>query len=224
MLGIIRAWLTFARDRNYRPDNPLLRIRKLKGGRYRAWTDQELTQFEECWPLGTRERTAYALALYWGQRKMDVKMLRWPMIQGDEIHLSDGQSKTGTPMVIAMHSELRKALDAIRPEGTPMGPVLTTIKGSHGKKAGSQISAGHFGGLMADAIETAGLPKECVLHRLRVTHSRIVAETGGRVSATTGHMSANMERRYARDADQRKMARDNVLKWERRTKQESVKL
>jgi hypothetical protein len=59
---------------------------------------------------------------------------------------------------------------------------------------------------------------------LRVTHSRIIAETGGRVSATTGHMSANMERRYARDADQRKMARDNVLKWERRTKQESVKL
>jgi len=34
----------------------------------------------------------------------------------------------------------------------------------------------------------------------------------------TGHLSAQMEREYARDADQAKMARDAVAKWSKAKK------
>jgi hypothetical protein len=68
---------------------------------------------------------------------------------------------------------------------------------------------------MADAIESAGLPDDCVLHGLRKTTARILHKLGVEASSMTGHLSAQMEREYARDADQVKMARDAIAKWSR---------
>jgi hypothetical protein len=62
--NVIRAvtvWFTFAKERSFRADNPAFGIKPLKIGRIRAWTDDELVAFEQRWPLGTLERTGYAL-------------------------------------------------------------------------------------------------------------------------------------------------------------------
>jgi len=73
--------------------NPFDGIPAYKKVPHHTWTEAELRAFENRWPLGTRQRLAYALLLYTGQRGGDVtKMLR------EEI--SDGcirvvQEKTG---------------------------------------------------------------------------------------------------------------------------------
>lgn len=46
-----------------------------------------------------------------------------------------------------------------------------------------------------------------------VTEFPFLRELGVESSSMTGHLSAQMEREYARDADQAKMARDAVAKW-----------
>jgi hypothetical protein len=43
----------------------------------RAWTYQECAAFEARWPIGSRQRTAYALMLYVGTARTDVHHMTW---------------------------------------------------------------------------------------------------------------------------------------------------
>lgn len=204
MLGVLKLLLSFAVDRDFRKDNPAKGIKPLKLGRFRSWTDEELDAFEDKWSLGTLERTGYALALYTGQRRADVAALKWSAIAGNGIRVR--QSKTGTDLTIAIHPQLREALAAVHPR---RGETVLT------GQRGAALNPIYFGHLMAAAIEEAGLPTDCVLHGLRKTTARIVAETGGKVGSMTGHLSAAMEQEYSRGADQKRMSKAAVLKWSR---------
>ena len=66
---------------------------------------------------------------------------------------------------------------------------------------------------MAEAIEKAGLPPDCVLHGLRKTAARIIEELGGKASSLTGHLSAQMEKHYSRRADQKRNATAAIVAW-----------
>ena len=203
-LRVLKTLLRFGVDRGYRKDNPAAGIRELKGGRFRSWTDDELLTFEGRWEIGTIQRTGYALALYTAQRRADLCKMKWSHIVGQAIHLR--QSKTGTDMAIHLHPELITVLAAVRP-----GSDSTILVG----KRGNAFNPVTFGHIMADAIEKAGLPTDCVLHGLRKAAARLVAETGGKVSAMTGHLSPKMAEEYARDASQKRMSKDAVVAWSR---------
>jgi len=60
--------MEFAMDQGIGSDNPFARIKTYKLGTYHTWTDDELG-FESRWPIGTRERLAYAVLLCTGQRQ-----------------------------------------------------------------------------------------------------------------------------------------------------------
>lgn len=202
MLRVLKTVLTWAVDRGYRNDNPAHGIKEFKGGRWKSWTDDELVKFEERWPLGTVQRTAFALALYTGQRRADLAVMKWSHIAGDAIVVR--QSKTGVDMTIPLHPELKKALAAVRPRSEK-----AILMG----KFGEPLSVVYLGHLMADAIDKAELPQHCVLHGLRKSTARILAELGFKVGPVTGHLTAKMEQEYARDASQKKMAKAAVLAW-----------
>ncbi|WP_177228125.1 hypothetical protein [Hyphomicrobium facile] len=51
---------------------PYLRIR---GGGYHTLTEVEIQRFEDRWPVGTKERLAFALLRYLGVRRSDVVRL-----------------------------------------------------------------------------------------------------------------------------------------------------
>jgi enterobacteria phage integrase len=213
MLRVLKTWLTFSVDRNFRKDNPALGIKELKGGRYRAWTDDELQAFEEKWAVGTIERTTFALALYTGQRRGDLARLKWSMIAGDVLMVR--QSKTGTDMAIPLHPSLKAALAAVKPRSEKAILVNASRNPFHPV---------HLGHTMAAAIDDAGLPSDCVLHGLRKTTARKLAELGQRARVLTGHLSADMEREYERDADQKKMAKAAVLAWSKEGKHKKKKV
>lgn len=202
MLRVVKTLLRFGVDRGYRKDNPAAGIRELKGGQFRSWTDEELLAFEARWEIGTTERTGYALALYTAQRRADLVKMKWSHIVGPAIHLR--QSKTGTGMAIHMHPDLLAALAAVKTHNE--NGILVG-------KRGNAFNPVTFGHLMAEAIETAGLPSACVLHGLRKAAARLVAETGGNVSSMTGHLSSKMAEEYARDASQKRMSKDAVVAW-----------
>ena len=202
MLRTVKQLMTFAEARGLRPDNLAKGIKMMRGGRWRAWTDDELQAFEERWPLGTRERIGYALALYTGQRRSDLVTLKWSSIAGNAFRLK--QQKTKTDVVIPIHPALRDALAAVRPRHE-----AAIISGDKGQK----ISPVYFGHLIAAAIDAAGLPKACILHGLRKTAGRLLAEAGAQVAPITGHRTERMTAEYSRDANQEKLARASVLKW-----------
>jgi hypothetical protein len=66
--AVLRRLFSYAIDLGMRRDNPFERVPKYKLGTHHTWTDAQLEAFERRWPLGTRQRLAYALLLYTGQR------------------------------------------------------------------------------------------------------------------------------------------------------------
>jgi integrase len=113
LLKALRAVVAVAIRVDLRTDDPTLgiQIKLPKSQGIRTWTESEVAQFESYWPIGTRERLAFALLLYTGQRRSDIlKMGRQHLRAG---FLSFGaQQKTGAVVEIPIHAELQAILDA----------------------------------------------------------------------------------------------------------------
>jgi enterobacteria phage integrase len=193
----LRRLLTYAIDAGWRTDNPVSGIKAYKLGSRHTWTDQELSAFEARWPLGTRQRLAYTLLLYTGQRVGDVVRMRRHDISNGYIGVV--QQKTGAALVIPIHPKLHEALKA--------GPAngMSLIGDRHGRA----ITAPALTNMMKRAVEAAGLSRECLPHGLRKALLRRLAEHGGsakEIAAVSGHKSLGEVERYTAAADQRKLS------------------
>jgi enterobacteria phage integrase len=174
-------------------------------GTIHTWTDAELEAFEARWPIGTRQRTAYALALYTGQRRGDVVRMTWANYDATAGTIRVKQMKTGVELLLPVHPALKDALEA-----WPRNHVAILANA-----AGHGTSIHGFGGFMAEAIEKAGLPSRCVLHGLRKAAARRLAEAGCsalQIMAVTGHKTLEEVQRYTAAAQQEPMARDAIAR------------
>ena len=108
--AVLRRLFAYAIDVGQRRDNPFDRVPKYKLGTHHTWTDAELDAFEKRWPLGTRERLAYAILLYSGQRVGDAVRMQRSDIRKGAIHVI--QAKTGAELYIEMHPALERAIKA----------------------------------------------------------------------------------------------------------------
>jgi integrase len=179
--------------------NPIIGIDAFKGGTHHTWTEGELQTFEKRWPVGTRQRLAYALLLYSTQRVGDVaKMHRSDLVAG-ELHVI--QQKTGTELYLPFVEEMQRALAAIPARG------LTLFAREDGKP----MTRAGLTKFMTAAIAAAALPAKCVPHGLRKAGIRRMAEAGrsiNQIAAVSGHKSLREVQRYTEAADQRRLARD----------------
>lgn len=199
----LRTLVNYSIALGWRQTDPTKGVPKFQEGEYHTWTEDELRKFEAKWPLGTRERTAYALALFTGQRRADVSRMAWNDISDGLVGVL--QAKTGAKLVIPMHAQLEATLRAWPRSG---GAIITN---SYGR----QYTVESFGNLMAAAIRGSGLPNRCVFHGLRKAAARRLAEAGctaHQIAAITGHKSLGEVERYTRSAAQSQMARDAITK------------
>jgi integrase len=204
----MRVWAAlgkFGHERGHMSANPAAGIKMLKLGRWRAWTDEEHTLYEERWPLGTLQRIAYDIALYSIQRSADQLKIRWDKIAGKTTPLK--QSKTGKTRHMPLHERLLESLAAWRGKR----PGATVIC----KANGEPYSERYFRELTASAIAAAGLPEDCVWHGLKKSAARQIAEAGGNSMPLSGHKTEAMRREYEADADQAKLANAEIIKWEK---------
>lgn len=201
--AVMRRVMQFAVKTKIRKDNPMLGIEPFKVGEHHTWTEAELKQFEAKWHLGTRQRLAYALLLYTGQRVGDVtKMSRADLADG-LIHVV--QQKTGAELWVPIHPELDKAMKAYSARG------LTLI----GDQNGKPLQRAALSALMRTSIREAGLPPRCVAHGLRKAAMRRLAEadsTANQIASISGHKTLKEVERYTKAADQKKMARQAMGK------------
>jgi enterobacteria phage integrase len=194
---VLSVLMRYAVDTGWRKDNPVAGIKPYRLGTRHTWSDEELAAFETRWPLGTRERLAYALLLYTGQRVGDVVRMRRQDISNGYIDLV--QQKTGTALAIPIHPRLHEALKA--------GPIkgMTLVGDQHGRA----ITSSALTHMMKSAAAVVGLGRECVPHGLRKACLRRLAEHGGsakEIAAVSGHKSLNEVERYTAAADQRKLS------------------
>lgn len=65
LVKVLRALMTFAVSRGWRPDDPNAGIKALKTATagHHTWSEAEIAAFEAKWAVGTRERLAFDLML-----------------------------------------------------------------------------------------------------------------------------------------------------------------
>jgi integrase len=204
--SVLRKLLAHAVRSGYRTDNPVNEIDRYKGGTRHTWTEAELAAYERRWPLGTRERLAYALLLYTGQRGGDVVNMRRADVSGGAIRVI--QQKTGTELSIPIHHELQAALKTTPSKG------LNLLGDANGRP----ITRPTLTHLVKVAAATAGLPSECLPHGLRKAQMRRLAEGGAsakQIASISGHKSLREVERYTAAADQKRLSRGAISKLKR---------
>jgi integrase len=202
--AVLRRVFHFAIKAKRRTDNPMLGVEGFKVGEHHTWTDAELRQFEAKWRLGTRQRLAYALLLYTGQRVGDVTNMGRADISDAGVNVV--QEKTGATVWIPIHPDLALAMKAYPANG------LSLI----GKPDGRPMKRATLSALMRAAIKAAGLPPRCVSHGLRKANARVLAEsdaTEKQIAAVSGHKTLKEIERYTKAANQKKMAKAAMSKF-----------
>jgi len=178
--------------------DPSVGIKRPKTKEIRAWTDAEMTAFEARWPLGTKQRTAYALMLHVGTARVDVHGITWAQVDASGVGYT--RNKTGVAVDIGMQTDLRIALDA-----TPRKHV-TIINTEFGRP----FTVNGFSGFMRDAMTAAGLPLDCKPHGLRKTLGRRLADadvSAHDIMAALGHTTLKQAENYTREADRKRGGR-----------------
>lgn len=200
LLKKVRILLRFAIERGYRHDDPAFGIRRFPAGAgHHTWTEGEIGRYEARWPVGSRERLAFGLLLYTGQRRSDVVRMQWDDLVAGEQALCVTQRKTRAKLVIPVHAQLAAIFSSAERRA---GAILQT-------PFGKPFTAAGFGNWMAERISEAKLPDRCVTHGLRKAAARRLAEAGcsaKEIASITGHATLREVERYTAAAEQARLA------------------
>jgi enterobacteria phage integrase len=207
LLKILRILIRHAIDVGWLNHDPSLGIKRPKTQEIRSWSDAEIQQFEKRWAIGTKQRLAFALMLYTGQRRGDVHRMIWADVNDGSIRVV--QQKTGRKLTIPLHRNLLEVLAVAERDHVT---IINTQRGM-------PFTVDGFGQWFRDAITAAGLPLECQPHGLRKAAGRRLAEAGctaHEIMAVLGHKTLTEAERYTREADQARLATAALAKLEGR--------
>ena len=198
LLKRIRTLVRYAMALGWTDRDPTAGVKAYGSKEIHTWNEEEIATFEKRWPEDSRERLAFALLLYTGQRGSDVHRMLWTDLLGDAIRVA--QQKTKTKLTIPIHKALSRLLATANRNHANI--LVTGYK--------RPFSVKGFGNMMSTAIREAGLPGRCKPHGLRKAAARRLAEAGcsaSEIMAITGHKTLAEVERYTRAAEQERLAR-----------------
>lgn len=191
----------WALERKYVRHNPFAEVKRpdWNAAEYEPWPDEVL----EAALQDAQIRLPVALLYFTAQRIGDVCSMRHDAIKGGAVHLA--QQKTGTELVIPLHSRLAKIL---REAPTRGETILADPKGRKAKAQTVRWWIARFG-------EKHGL--KLVPHGLRKNAVNALLEVGcstAEVSSISGQ-SLQMVEYYARKRNNPRISKAAMGKWER---------
>lgn len=220
LVPLLRKIFKVAKRKRWRFDDPTDLIEYKKGGGrnggyigHKPWPLAMLQKFRDFYPLGTPARTVFEIALWLGNRRLDIGTLDWAQLEWVEVDGEYFEAFVFEPSKAVDTDEdmtqyrpynamIREALEPMRKAS---GPVLTTIGGKRGYNPES------LSNMMRYWCEKAGIPKGFRLHGLRKTYAIMVAGSGASLwqqKDMLGHTTLAQVQNYARMADKRKTTRD----------------
>jgi site-specific recombinase XerD len=167
-LSSMFAWAIECNHMHHNPARDVKRLKYATSG-FHTWTIDEVSQFAERHPIGTKPMLALALLLFLGVRRGDVVRLGPLQRQGEIIR-----------MIPKKTSYLRQDVSA-----KPVLPILANIidQSPAGKtmyletEYGRPFTAAGFGNWFRERCDEAGL-RQCSAHGLRKAGAAIAAENG----------------------------------------------
>jgi integrase len=195
----LRRLFKWALREEHMESNPARDVEYLnrKSEGWHSWTREELQQFEERHPLGSKARLAITLLSYTGASRIDVVRLGPQHIAKGWIRFQ--RSKTGVLVELPVAEELQVAIESAAIVGSTT--FLTT---AHGKP----FTVAGFGNWFRERCDEAGLP-HCSAHGVRKAAAARAAENGAtthELMAMFGWLTIKEAERYSRAAERRRLA------------------
>jgi integrase len=187
------------------------------------WPIELIEQYEQRWPLGTKQRLVFDVYLYVGLRRGDAAQLGKQHMRRGIVHLMTEKSQGKMPIYVPIHPELAKSIKACPSTG------LAIIA----KDDGTNYSKESLGNFFRESIEAAGIPvtkrgskqKGYSAHGLRKASATIAAESGAseaELNAMFGWSGHQMAQLYTKKADRKRLAARAMAKWTRPSSEDVV--
>jgi integrase len=184
--------------------NPTAGVARVHKGKteHEPWPDDVLAAYDAAAP--GHLRLGVLLAHYTGQRRSDVTRMKWSQFDGEIIEVA--QQKTGEYVAIPCHHRLMSVLSTL-PRHSEF--ILTTERGT-------PYNAQSFAAAVRRQLHAIGIRGYSV-HGLRKNAAKALAEAGctvPQIMAVLGHRSPAMAMHYSKRAEQRRLAREAINRWE----------
>ena len=195
--------------------NPGRDVRYVRGASqgHHSWTVDEVEQYEQRHPIGTKARLALALLLYTGVRRSDAVLLGRQHVRNGWLKFTcfKGRHRHPIQLELPVLQVLQDIIDA--------GPTgdLSFLMTEYGRP----FTANGFGNWFRDRCDEAGLP-QCSAHGLRKAGAAIAAENGAttkQLMVIFGWLTMKEAERYTQAAERKRMAGDAMSLIVRRTKE-----
>jgi integrase len=198
ILKALRQVYGYATENELVERNPARDVAYIKSGSqgFHSWMLEEVRQFEERHPIGTKARLALALLLYTGQRRSDVIVFGRQHVRDGRLIFIQQKNRNRKPVSLSIPvvPALQKVIAA-----SPCGDLTFLVT-----DFGRPFTSAGFGNKFRDWCNQAGL-RHCSAHGLRKATAARLAELGAsehEIMAVTGHQTSKEVTRYTRAARQ----------------------
>lgn len=228
LLICIRKLIVVALDEEWTETDPTLKIKRTpETDGHKAWPENERAKYEAKWEIGTPARTAYALALWLGNRRSDVARLRWSDYTTERVRFADDERMVDGFQFTQFKGRNRKGgkrlfIPIVPALAEALAPLSRTTETVLAKSNGDPFNMASLTGLMAQWCEDAKIPKGYCIHGLRKTLGALLAEGDGttrQLMDILGHSSIVHAELYSRSASQKRLAvqgMDKLVRLDRR--------
>jgi integrase/recombinase XerD len=203
------ALFSWANEAEETTVNPTIGVKKLKyrSEGHHTWADEEIQQYYERHPLGTKPRLALDLLRYTTGRREDAPRLGRQHIREGRVRFRQAKNEHRNPIDIdiPLHPALAESIAAAKVSAN-MTFLLTEF--------GKPFTANGFGNKFKDWCRQANLP-HCSAHGVRKATSTALAEAGAtphEIMAITGHQTLEEVERYTKAASRKKTADSAMAK------------
>jgi integrase len=202
LIKALKGLFKWATDAGHLERNLMLEVRKMKtpAGGWHTWTIDEVGQYLQRHPIGTKPALALALYMFTGQRRSDVPRLGKQHRKGN--HLTFTQKKNEKKKPVRLTIPVLPILDRFIAAAPSRG--LTYLETTYGKP----FSAAGLGMRMREWCDQAGLP-HCSGHGLRKAAATIAAMNGAtahQLMSIFGWTTLQQAEVYTKAADQMHLA------------------
>jgi integrase len=199
----IKAMFKWAVAEELMPTNPArdLTVDPAPAGGHHSWTVEEVRQFEERHPVGSKARLALALLLWTGVRRSDLVKLGKQHVRDGRLRFTQQKNRKRKPVqtAIPILPELQQVIDA-----SPTGNLTFLVTG-----AGAPYTVWGFGNWFRERCIEAGVPGRA--HGLRKAGAATAAENGAttkQLMAIFGWLTIEQAEEYVEAANREKLASD----------------
>ena len=184
------------------PNNPARDVEYFKSGStgFHTWSREEVKQFEERHPVGSKARLALALLLFTGQRRADIARFGRQHVRNGKLTFTQHKGRNRNPkqLTLPMLPALQQIIAA-----SPCGELTFLVNDLN-----RPFTDAGFGNKFRQWCNEAGL-RHCSAHGLRKAGATIAAENGAtsqQLMAIFGWSSLKMAELYTRAAEQKRLA------------------